>query len=101
MKYCSKFRKASAGVRAVISAELAAMQSTVLLTKGGFASRGQEDPVGLVWVGLFFIYAEHFRPGCIQDCKVSPIVSAADLCRRRKTRKAGNSFSIKGSKIIK
>lgn len=53
MKYCSKFRKASAGVRAVISAELAAMQSTVLLTKGGFASRGQEDPVGLVWVGFF------------------------------------------------
>lgn len=48
--------------------------------------------------GLFFIYTEHFGSGYIQDCKVSPIVPGADLCRRR-TGRAENNFSIKESRI--
>lgn len=93
VKYCSKeFWKASAGVTAIIGAELVAMQSILLLTKGA------DLPAGARRDG-FFIYAERFRLGCIQNCKVSPITSGAELYRRRRTWRAGNSFSIKESKL--
>jgi len=44
--------------------------------------------------GSFLLSAEHCRPYCIQDCKLAPIFSGADLCKRRKICGAVNDFSV-------
>lgn len=56
----------------------------------------QEGPRGR---GFFFSFIQNrYISSYTQDCKVSPPVSDADLCRRR-TWRAENSFSIKESRI--
>lgn len=61
--------------------------NTLWFTKNCWcASRRQEGCI-------FFLHAVHCRPCCIQDCKLSPVMSGANFCRRRIC-SAGNDFSI-------
>lgn len=75
-----EFWKSSADATATISIEY-----TVAYQRCWCASRHQEGCI-------FFLLAVHCRPFCMQDCKLSSIVSGANFCRRRICTE--NDFSI-------